>query len=83
MDTSTLSTGSGDSRSDLMSEIRMGFELRPAQNRELPANRSSDEVTGTDALADALRRALQERGRVIQSSDDESESSGNDDEWDD
>ncbi|XP_037943736.1 neural Wiskott-Aldrich syndrome protein [Teleopsis dalmanni] len=83
VDTSALSTGSGDSRSDLMSEIRMGIELRPAQNRELGVNRSSDDGAGTDALADALRRALQERGRVIQSSDDESASSGNDDEWDD
>lgn len=62
----------------------MGIELRPAQNRELSINRASDESGGgTDALADALRRALQERGRVIQSSDEESESSGNDDDWDD
>ncbi|XP_075148108.1 WASP actin nucleation promoting factor isoform X2 [Haematobia irritans] len=84
VDTSALSTGSGDSHGDLMSEIRMGFELKPAQSRELPANRLSDEhVSGTDALADALRRALLDRGRVMQSSDDESESSGNDDEWDD
>ncbi|TMW53567.1 hypothetical protein DOY81_001331 [Sarcophaga bullata] len=83
VDTSALSTGSGDSRSELMSEIRMGIELRPANQRELSANRASDEISGTDALADALRRALQERVRVLQSSDDESESSGNDDEWED
>lgn len=66
-----------------MSEIRMGIELRPANQRELSANRASDEISGTDALADALRRALQERVRVLQSSDDESVSSGNDDEWED
>ncbi|KAI8118358.1 Wiskott-Aldrich syndrome protein [Lucilia cuprina] len=83
VDTSALSTGSGDSRSELMSEIRMGIELRPANQRELSTNRASDEISGTDALADALRRALQDRVRVLQSSDDESESSGNDDEWED
>lgn len=66
-----------------MSEIRMGIELRPATQRELSTNRASDEISGTDALADALRRALQDRVRVLQSSDDESESSGNDDEWED
>uniref|UniRef100_A0A1A9WVG9 WH1 domain-containing protein n=1 Tax=Glossina brevipalpis TaxID=37001 RepID=A0A1A9WVG9_9MUSC len=80
VDTSALSTGSGDSHSDLMSEIRMGIELKPTEKREL---RDSDEFSGTDALASALRRALQERGRVMQSSDDESSSSGNDDDWDD
>ncbi|XP_055849589.1 actin nucleation-promoting factor WASL isoform X2 [Episyrphus balteatus] len=86
VDTSTLSTGSGDSRSELLSEIRSGIELRPVENRELaPAsNRASDDSCGTDALADALRRALQERGRVIQSSDDDdsNQSSDNDGEWD-
>lgn len=63
-----------------MSEIRMGIELKPTEKREL---RDSDEFSGTDALASALRRALQERGRVMQSSDDESSSSGKDDDWDD
>lgn len=86
VDISTLSTGSGDSRSELLSEIRSGIELRPVENRELaPAsNRASDDSCGTDALADALRRALQERGRVIQSSDDDdsNQSSDNDGEWD-
>lgn len=80
-----MSTGSGDSHSDLMSEIRMGIELRPTQNRELApiTQRESDELSGTDALASALRRALQERVHVMQDSDDESESSGNDEDWDD
>ncbi|XP_030370784.1 neural Wiskott-Aldrich syndrome protein [Scaptodrosophila lebanonensis] len=84
VDQSAVSTGSGDSRSELMSEIRLGIELRPAANRELSTPRNSDDgENGTDALADALRRALRKREEVMQSSDDESESSTNDDEWDD
>lgn len=74
--------GSQDTRSDLMQEIRQRKELRPVSEREMQVNRSSS-GEGTDALADALRRALQERGRVIQSSDDSCTSSDNDGEWDD
>lgn len=60
------------------------MELRPAAERELGAQReSSGTGTGTDALAEALRRALLERGRRLRSSDEESESSENDGEWDD
>lgn len=86
VDSSTFSTGSGggDSRSDLMNEIRHGVELRPASTRELNSSNRSSSGAGTDALADALRRALMERGRVIHSSDDDSDSSSeNGDEWDD
>lgn len=82
VDHSTLSTGSGDTRNDLLTEIRQGVELRPASVRELGQQRDSNGGTGTDALADALRRALQERGRVLRSSDEESDSSDNG-EWDD
>lgn len=67
-----------------MSEIRHGVELRPASTRELNSSNRSSNGAGTDALADALRRALMERGRVIHSSDDDSDSSSeNVDEWDD
>ncbi|XP_068155283.1 actin nucleation-promoting factor WASL [Drosophila tropicalis] len=82
VDTAALSTGSGDSRSDLMSEIRTGIELKPATQRELGNQRDSGNE-GTDALANALRRALAARGNAIHSDDDESESSDNDGEWDD
>lgn len=85
VDPATLSTGSGggssDARSDLLSEIRQGIELKPAADRELSGQRDSCN-RGTDALADALRRALQERSRVLRSSDEEEESSDNE-EWDD
>lgn len=83
-----MSTGSGDSRSELLSEIRQGIELKPVESRQLPpaANNSekNDNPFGTDALAHALRRALIDRGKFIHSSDDDSdESSDNDREWDD
>ncbi|XP_031640580.1 neural Wiskott-Aldrich syndrome protein [Contarinia nasturtii] len=85
VDPATLSTGSGgggnDARNELLSEIRQGVELKPAAERELTGQRDSCN-RGTDALADALRRALQERSRVLRSSDEEEESSDND-EWDD
>lgn len=79
----TISNSSGDSRTDLMSEIKSGFQLRPVESRE-PGNRSSgDGGGGTDALADALKRALEQRKLVIRnSSSSESETSDNDD-WSD
>lgn len=93
VDHSALSTGSdsaNDPRSDLLSQIRGGIELRPVTEREPGAqvDRSSGSAgsgdCGTDALADALRRALAERGRVIRSSDeDESDSNSANDDWDD
>ncbi|XP_053661556.1 actin nucleation-promoting factor WASL [Anopheles marshallii] len=83
-------TGSGDMRNDLMTEIQQGFQLRPVANRELNAvgernsgGGGSGDV-GTDALADALRRALAERGRVIRPSDeDDSDSNSNNTDWED
>ncbi|KFB52280.1 hypothetical protein ZHAS_00020398 [Anopheles sinensis] len=91
VDQSALSTGSssGDTRGDLMYEIQKGFQLRPVADRELgnaPGDRNSagGGDVGTDALADALRRALAERGRVIQPSDEEdSDSESNNTDWED
>lgn len=89
VDQGALSTGSGgDPRNDLLSQIRDGIELRPVADREQNADRSSGSAgsgdVGTDALADALRRALAERGRVIRSSDeDDSDSNSANDDWDD
>ncbi|XP_017031672.1 actin nucleation-promoting factor WASL [Drosophila kikkawai] len=82
VDTAALSTGSGDTRSDLMKDIRQGIELRPAKERELGSQRLSDNGGGTDALADALRRALAARGNAIHSDEDETDSEDNDNEWD-
>ncbi|KAH8381835.1 hypothetical protein KR009_000511 [Drosophila setifemur] len=83
VDHATLSTGSADSRSDLLKEIRHGVELKPATERELGSQRTSDSTGGTDALADALRRALAARGTAMHSDDDDSSAStDNDGEWD-
>lgn len=85
VDSTTLSTGSGsdDGRNNLLKEIRQGVELRPAGEREL-SQRDSNNSTGggTDALADALKRALQERSKALRLSDEEDDSSDND-EWED
>lgn len=81
---SNASNSSGDSRSDLLSEIRSGVELRPVSDRPTQ-NRSSDGTGGTDALADALRRALEQRKMAINGgSSSESENENSDDgEWSD
>lgn len=78
------SSSSGDARNDLLNEIRSGTTLRPADQRVLSTNRSSDE-TPIDALAFALRKALEQRKGAIQSDsdDDSSESLDNDNEWSD
>lgn len=81
---SNASNSSGDSRSDLLSEIRTGVELRPVSDRP-QQNRSSDGAGGTDALADALRRALEQRKMAVNgasSSESDNEPSDND-EWSD
>lgn len=79
------SSGSGDARSDLLNEIRHGTTLRPAEERVLSSRLSNDDAAPTDALALALRRALEQRKGAIQSDSDDnsSESFDNDNEWDD
>lgn len=77
-------SGGGDNRTDLLSEIRGGIELRPVSDRPT-ANRSSGDGSGTDALADALRRALELRKTAINggSSSSESDQNSDDGEWSD
>ena len=80
---SSNSSNAGDSRGDLLSEIRGGIELRRVSDRPVQ-NRSSDGA-GTDALADALRRALELRKMAVNGvSSSESENENTDDgEWSD
>lgn len=84
---SSSSNGGGDTRNDLLSEIRGGIELRRVSEKTNQANRSSDGtggVGGTDALADALRRALEtRREKMDPSSSDDSDNSEDDGEWSD
>lgn len=82
VDPATLSTGSGDARSDLMNEIQKGIELRPVADREISDSRDSYGKGGTDALADALRKALEKRCRDLQGSSDDDDDSTDNDEWD-
>lgn len=83
VDPAALSTGSGggDARSDLLLEIQKGIALKPTAEREMTGPRDSSNRK-TDALADALRKALEERNRAFQFSDEEDDTSGNE-EWDD
>lgn len=80
---STASNSSGDSRMDLLSEIRTGIGLRPVSGRPNQPNRTSDGA-GTDALADALRRALELRKKAFDGASSSSSSENSDDgEWSD
>ncbi|XP_030573966.1 neural Wiskott-Aldrich syndrome protein [Drosophila novamexicana] len=75
------SSNSVDPRNDLLGQIREGFTLKPVTERKLPEQRISDGSAGaTDALADALRRALAARGTVMHSDDEES-STSSDNDW--
>lgn len=74
-------------RDDFLSEIRQGTKLRPAEERSIrdssPPPQPSE--SSSDALALALKRALEQRKGAIQSDsdDDTDESFDNDDEWED
>lgn len=81
MEPVATSSNSVDPRNDLLGQIREGFTLKPVTERKLPEQRISDGSAGaTDALADALRRALAARGTVMHSDDEES-STSSDNDW--
>ena len=70
-------------KTDLLSEIRGGIELRPVSDRPT-ANRSSGDGFGTDALADALKRALELRKLATQGDSSSSDTENSDEnEWSD
>lgn len=76
-------SGSGDGRGGLLEAIRKGTSLRPVSESEKGSPPPEMELGG---MAGALARALQDRSRVIQVSDDEDDDYDDDDdsdEWDD
>lgn len=71
-----------DTRSNLLSEIRQGVTLKPVANEPRPNSATPSLAEG--GLAAALTRALAERSRAMYTeSEDSSDFSDNDDEWDD
>lgn len=60
----------------------IGIKLKPAVERAPEPRVNCNNTGGTDALADALRRALEARERAMQASSD-SEDNADEDEWED
>jgi len=76
------SNGGEDIRGQLMNQIRSGVNLKKVEPN---ANKPEPSKTPTGGLAGALARALQERSRALNQTDDSSDSNSNssDDEWED
>ena len=71
-----------DTRSNLLEEIRTGVTLKKVATEPRPNSATPNLAEG--GLAAALTRALAERSRAMYSeSEDSSDFSDNDDEWDD
>ncbi|XP_011497860.1 PREDICTED: neural Wiskott-Aldrich syndrome protein [Ceratosolen solmsi marchali] len=78
----TKSPTSKDTRSNLLEEIRQGITLKPVVNEPRPNSATPNLAEG--GLAAALTRALVERSKAMYSeSEDSSDFTDNDDEWDD
>lgn len=71
-----------DPRSNLLEQIRKGIALKPVENEPRPNSATPNVTEG--GLAASLMRALAERSRAMYSeSEDSSDFSDNDEEWDD
>ncbi|CAG5053828.1 unnamed protein product [Parnassius apollo] len=71
-----------DNRSNLLSEIRQGVELRSVSRSTSSSGERARAEAPACGLAGALARALQERNRAIHSSDSEDSDATSDGEWD-
>jgi len=67
----------GDSRGELLDQIRQGIELKSVQITPRPTVNAAPD----DSLSGALARALEERARAIYSSGSSGEDDGDDEEW--
>ena len=76
--------GGGCGRDALLTQIRSGVHLKPIEAARKAASAAPVEVGG---LAGALQRALEERSRMMNQTDDSTSSDedadGDEDEWDD
>ena len=79
--TTVNSSGGEGIRDQLMFQIRKGVDLKKVE----PQTNKTKAKAPTAGLAGALARALQERSRAINQTDDssDSDSDGSDDEWED
>lgn len=77
--------GGGDMRDQLLNQIRSGVNLRKVDPNEKKSEPKADaNNAGGTGLAGALARALQERSRALNQTDDSSDSdNSSDDEWED
>ena len=73
-------SGGGDARDELLNAIRKGVSLKPIVQKDPPSPTSQT----SDPLATALARALQERSRALNQTDESEDDDEDDDdeEWD-
>lgn len=72
-----------DPRTALMNQIKAGVRLKTVKPNNGNPPLASQQVVNGGGLAGALAKALQERSKVLQQTDDEGQTSSSDDEWDD
>ena len=74
-----------DPRTALMNQIKAGVKLKTVSQNQSKPEPTEQPSIAVGGLAGALAKALQQRGKVIQPSDDESSANDDDDEdeWDD
>lgn len=71
-----------DPRTALMNQIKAGVKLKTVgANKNNPS--PAPQPVSNGGLAGALAKALQERSKVLQQTDDEGQTSSSEDEWDD
>jgi hypothetical protein len=75
--------GMGDTRDNLLGQIRQGVTLKRVVEGEGGAGEGAAGPPPASGIAGALHKALQERGMVMGMSSSEESDCDEDDEWDD